>query len=255
MQKSTLILFFKDAAMLMKKDPFIICPYLIFFFSFKVVSFLFPSVFSEKLSFQLLLIQFILIGWIIEIFFKSLTMIMAQKLKKTPNIPIQDSIKETIQKYKTLILSTTPFMIPLFFIFYTSITSLNNQSFNLLTVINFILLIPLSIMIHFIPATIIVLTTSKNTPFIKLTWEFIKNNLKTTIMFVLLTYLINIFSLILGSLFSFIPIIGQAIIQVIFQSAATSLIYIATYLFYQEFTAKNKHLENKKIVPPTKREI
>ena len=120
-----------------------------------------------------------------------------------------------------------------------TIKHINNESYSTVDILNVIIIFPLSIILHFLPAIII---SSQKTAHqkIKETMVFIIKNIKKTITFVLLTYIINFTSIILGLMFNFIPVVGQAIIQVAFQGIATSFIYISTYLFYDHYKVKKE---------------
>lgn len=236
---------FKKSVELIKKEPILLLPALLFFFLYQTFSQLFDlGLDKNENSFTKAFLLLIASGWLIELFFKAFTICFAKQIiLKNKSISFK-TIMTSLRLYLyDLVIATGILTIPLFLFFLHIVRRPDSMPiFFLLTVL--IGIIVISLCLPLVPIMVI---------FEELSWIKTLHALKKLLIqhwrlltiFMTLILIFNFFSMIIAEAFNQIPLLGTSLFKVLIQGISTAFIYILTIFFYLEI--KNKENENQSV--------
>ncbi len=237
----------KHALTLIKKDPFVIAPMMIYLLGTQI---LFQVTQKAGISLWLSLCM----AWGIQLFFKGWTIVIANILYQSKPLELRDSYLTLKARLSDLIISQLLCIIPMVSISYlllfktqlirtisTKILPFLNPtvSSNIIenpeTWIAMLLLIPAALFSELLLPVITITHTDSATICIKKSIQFVKDygyrilSLVSFILFILLSS--NIFSLLLSSM---IPVIGPIIMPALIMALANTFIYTVIIIFHSQ---------------------
>eukprot|EP01047_Picozoa_sp_COSAG01_P000729 COSAG01_NODE_14_length_41020_cov_40.702133_21_plen_303_part_00 len=228
----------KESTKLIKSEPLLLLPTLLFFFIYQNVSIYFGfQVQGNIQNFWTALVQFLLFGWLIELLFKSITLIMANQIINNNKLSIKRAIQELKNKGLDLILATAIFAIPVFTVFL-KVLKAPEQVSGILIFIALIIVIIFSLMLPILPA-ILILDNLKWQESIKKMIHILKLYWINIISFMIAMLFINFVGMIIAEALSQIPVIGKGLLKIIVQGTVTAFIYILTLYFYIDLKKEN----------------
>ncbi|MEK9656981.1 MAG: hypothetical protein VW378_01245 [bacterium] len=194
---------------------------------------------TEKIEVFQILIHFVVVGWLIELLFKTITITIATCLIRQKNLTIKEITQHLKTHFNQLVLATAVYTIPLLIAFLTILNKAEKSGI-LLVIIGLIIVIISSLVLPFIPVILIIENLNwKNT--IQQTHDLLKHNWRKIIALLCIIFVINTFSLLLSTLTNKIPIIGNGLLKIVIESIATTHIYVLTVFFYLGLKKKKKH--------------
>ncbi|MBT3261732.1 hypothetical protein HOC37_05140 [bacterium] len=214
---------------IIKKDTLILTPYLFFFMIF---NFWQPATLKWTLA-------LIFVAGLIELFFKTFTLIMAKTFHESQSFSYKTIIGATWAKYPKLFLSSCVLLLPLIpFVYIVKTIAI----FDILKVIILLIVIlPIALFLKFLP--VFILMQEKKWPSIFHNMLlFFKNNYSKIIVFLGLTISINILTTILRLIFIKIPYIGPTL-QIIPLALSATFVAILEYNFYIAYYKSSKTID------------
>ena len=194
-----------------------------------------PSSTSEKISANMFIVKVIFLGWLVELFFKGLTIVMAQSLFKDHQLNIPECISDVTKKFIRLLMATGVILLPLMIIVKTALDVEGNITSGLLGLGMFLLVIPATLILEFIPIMVLI---EKRPVFkaIKDSAVFVKQNLYAVIVFTSLSFAILFSTFIFSAMFIQVPVLGESIFQAVINGLGYAFVYVMTVVFYYEIT-------------------
>lgn len=234
---------------LLKAEKLILAPYLIFFLIIHSVMNIYSISLDKPMAIKGNIILFLIVGWVVELFFKGLTISMAYHVYNENNDQKKTSLSfplhYTLIKFHHLLLSVGSLMIPFFLIAKYILPSNQGDPFSLLlSTIGLFLMLFFVFIIHILPVMVLVDNLNWYQA-IQLSFSLIKNNIKNIIMFTGLIFSLLIVMFFLTALFNTIPILGDTLFQVIFKALGYTYLYVITTLFYVLILSPKKGLSQK----------
>ncbi len=181
----------KKSLGLIKQDPFLLVPYLVFFLSNQIFHQLFPHFLKQNNT--ILMLEVMVLTWIIELFFKSLTLLLAGSVYRGHPFSLKKTLYISFQRFLILLIGTGPFIIPIMIstqVFYkTPPTQVDISMISLL--IFTLVLIPVSLILEMVPLPILL---EKKAYFqgIKEAYRFVKTEFRKVLLVTSLTLCIII---------------------------------------------------------------
>lgn len=193
-------LLLKKTFHIIQKDKLILVPYLIFFLSAQILHDVLPLLNLPTTGLQP---EPILIGfsWVTEMVFKSITLVMAGILYVQPYFSLKEVLKTSLKKLPVVLIGTGIFVVPIIFVTQYMYKDIPNE-LGLALVGLFILaifLIPLSLVLEFIPMPIL-LKEQGLFKSIQSAFSLVKIRLKQVIIVTSMTLCIVLFTSIISVL-------------------------------------------------------
>jgi hypothetical protein len=223
----------KKSISLIKREPLIMVPYVAFYFISQILETQFTADLTEMSSITFSMIQLFLLRWGLELMVSILTVAFAAyTLKRT--LDIQKAVTGALHRFPSLILSSVLIVVPLALVVLSA-----GMSFESMTMLQGLLLIifllPISIIIQFLPISIY-LSSESGIKVLKDTILLLKNNFKKVVLFSLMVFSLTLFTLILGEIFIQVPVLGKAILGGVIFGCFSSCITVLTLCFFRSLT-------------------
>ena len=212
-----------------RKDVFILAPYIVYLY----IVFLFSSSVEnvKEMTFQSMFFNFVFLGWFLQLFFKGLTLSMLIKLRDSAVINLGDSWRLFLSRFNVLLLSTSIVIAPLLMLFYMVLTAGNSIVDGVFFIIILIVIVPLSFVLQFLP--VIVLTSTDSAWItVKASFDFVKRTVKPVLWCSLVVLGVSLVSLIFSLGSRLIPVIGTSVVSVLCDGVLSTFICIYLGLFY-----------------------
>ena len=225
--------YLKKVFLCLKEQPVILIPTLIFFFLYQTITLTFSLGFDQKnSSFIEGLFHFLIFGWLIELVFKSLTIVLGKQYFNNQVVSINVAIKEVIEKFSVLLFTTMIFAVPVFSIFLLLLKDPNEVQVMVL-ILGIVIVILSSLVLPIIPC-IIIEENSKIKATVDRIIYLLKNSWKQLVVLMVIVFCINIISMIFAESTTVIPILGKGLLKILIQGITSTYIYLLIYLFYKD---------------------
>lgn len=226
-----------DAFSLLKKDPLIVAPYLIFFSAVTIFETLpLSGIKSSSLYF---IAKLIIFGWVADLLFKGFTLHLGFQLYQKKEIPPVENIRTFAKKLPAMMVGTGMLIFPIFGLlkwWEINANAVQSPTPDLgilaLLFLTFIPLIFLSLLLNFVPS-IVITTSSNGWTAIKRSFYLLRYSFKQVLSLTSFIILIALVSIsIISPVLLEVPVIGKSILWVGFQAVMTTFIDLLCLVFY-----------------------
>lgn len=236
---------FNKTITILKKDKIIFVPYLAFFLiSQSYQTFINIAEPDKDLTTFSFWTKLVILNWLVELFFKGLTIGAGIQILKKEEIDIINLIKTITKKYFKMILATAPFALPVIFIslhYFTSLKTLtaetgSNPEIQIIQILPILIILPLFLIIEFVPVIFLSENLSLKQSFFK-TPTFVWKNIKKVFILSSFILLISFFILNLTVIFGDIPVIGESLLFALINGVGhctVTTLYVVFYFFIKD---------------------
>lgn len=232
--------FLARSVQILKKEPVILVPYSCFYFFSLILEKQFSFEITSLSSISFSTIQLLLLRWFVDLFVSLLTVSFVVYIAANRDIDISKALSSAFHNLPKLLLSSVAVVFPL--IVLVLITGLSANALSNFQALIFIsLLIPLSIILQFLPVS-----TYFNQ-------QGVLNGIKRLILFLIdqkvavlklsfLMFFLTLSTYTIGEVFSLIPVIGEALFTGLFFGCFSAFSTTLTVVFYQSFFKRSDKL-------------
>jgi len=219
---------------IIKKDRFILVPYILFFVVLHLMRQYLGAWIGEETKVTVYTIVFISGVWVADLVLKGVVMGFTVTLFRKEFASGSEVVSRLLHRLSTLLGSSVLVMIPLAGILYGLLGYSSDPAaveWTVLKIIGAILLVPLSLILEFIPVEVMagdesILSTLKKV------FVFLKTRLSLVMMFTLLILLFMFLTLFVSQLMAFIPVIGASVLSNVAMGCGYTFVYVMTGVFY-----------------------
>lgn len=161
----------------------------------------------------------------------------------------RDVLDRVMKRLAPLLVASFMVILPLAGIVYGLLDSGKDQAaveWTILKIVGLILLIPLSLMLEFIPIEVMAGDLS-SIGVLKRVFRFLKEKLGLVLLFTLLIVLFMFMTLFVAQVLALIPIFGEGLLANLAMGVGYTFVYVMTGVFYLSMTAPNVDVQ---ISPP-----
>ncbi|MFT5171723.1 MAG: hypothetical protein ACI9BD_001501 [Candidatus Marinamargulisbacteria bacterium] len=215
---------------IVRKDKLVLIPYVCCVLILQSFHSHFGPTSPDKLTAASFILNVVVLGWVVELFFKAVTIRMSWNIHKGDSLEIEKDVGFVAKKFRRLLLSTGIILFPLVGLVKVGLLDVPKGQ-GLAGFALFILVVPLVLVLEFIP--LMVILEDKNVfESIKGSFLFVKRNFLKVIKFSGFIACVMLIAIIFAESLGTVPVIGDSVLKACVTGVGYGFMYVMTVVFY-----------------------
>ena len=227
----------KQAIQLIKQEPLIVAPYVMYAWAIISIESVFP-LFKEGMAISDFLIRYATSNWLVELVVIAVTITMATTLQKKRKIKGSKVLSRVMNRYTQLVIATSITVIPTGVASFYMMQSLQaNTEMPTISLIILSIMLPLGVLLAFVPVALLSDDISWRQSIV-VSARFVYKEFRVVLVYLLLVVTINMLMHTMSLLFMNIPLLGRSLFFGFFQGIGNSIIYIINVVVFISVKSK-----------------